>query len=192
MFELLRELKERLSALESYKPVRIGEVVAVYPQRATARVKFLDMDEETSYELQILHPHTYKDKAYWMPRIGEKVVCLMLNLTDGFIVGGFYHNDCPPPTESGDKAVITFEDGTWIEHDKRNHKITVDCKGNVEITVNNGNGTFTINGNLYVSQNITAGKEIADLNGERGTLSTLRDTYDVHTHNGSPPPDQTI
>ena len=192
MFELLRELKERVSELESYKPIRIGEVVTVYPQRATARVRFLDMDEETSYELQILHFHTYRDKTFWMPRIGEKVVCLMLNLTDGFIVGAFYHKDCSAPTDNGDKVVITFEDGTIIQYDKSAHKVTINCIGDVDITVNGGNGYVTINGNLYVSQNITAKGEIADLNGSRGTLNTLRQTYNTHTHNGSPPPNQTV
>jgi len=133
MLELLRELRERVSQLESYKPIRIGEVVSVYPQKATARVKFLDMDEETSYELQLLHSHTHKDKAFWMPRVGEKVVCLMLNLTDGFIVGAYYHRDCPTPTENGNKVIVTFEDGTWIEYDKGSHKLYIHSVGDIEI-----------------------------------------------------------
>jgi phage baseplate assembly protein V len=185
MLELLRELNERIQTLESYRPIRIGEVVAVYPEKAAARVKFLDMDEETSYELQILHPHTYKDKLFWMPRIGEKIVCLMLNSTDGFIVGAYYHKDCPPPGEDGNRIVITFEDGTQIEYDKSAHNLTVDvAAGNVNITVNGGNGVVTVNGNLYVTQNIKAGGDIYDHNGEHGSVATLRSTYNSHTHTG--------
>jgi len=191
VLELL-ELKQRLSELESYKPVRVGEVVAVYPEKAAARVKFLDMDEETSYELPILYSHTYKDKAFWMPRVGEKVVCLMLDLTDGFIVGAFYHRENPTPVANANKVTVVFEDGSTVEYDKSAGRLYLDVKEKLEIVVpetvitsiTTHNGNITINGNLRVNGDVIASGDIADRGGQYGTVAILRDTYNGHTHPG--------
>ena len=196
MIELLKELQERIAILEERlnNLVKVGRIVAVNPKKATARVEFEDRDRTVSWEIPVLHNHTHKDKTYWIPRIGELVYVLTPSLGEGLgvIIGSSYNSQDPPPESDGNIVKILFEDGTTIQYDKGSHKLYIHSVGDIEITVNNGNGTVTINGNLYVSQNITAGKEIADLDGERGTLSALRNIYDVHTHDGSPPPDQTI
>lgn len=56
--------------------VRVGVVTNIYPERGTVRVHLVDADDQVSYELSVVYQKTGKDKEYWMPDIGEHVVCL--------------------------------------------------------------------------------------------------------------------
>ena len=123
--------------------LRIGEVVSVDPERASVKVKFRDMDEEVSYELPVVHSKAGKDKVYWLPKIGDSVLCGMINETDGFVIGGYYHRDSKPPENTADKVLIIFEDGTRIEYDKRNHMLKISVQGDILIEAT---GNVTIKG----------------------------------------------
>ena len=193
MLELLNEVLNRLKNLESKPFVKTGKVVSTNPEKATVRVEIRDIDQKVSYEMPVVYPRTVKDKTYYMPEIGEEVICVFVNETEGFVLGSVYHEENTPPTSSRTKFVILFEDGTLVEYDKSVHKLNLIVNGNIEITATTThNGDITINGNLQVNGNITASGDIADLNGSRGSLSTLRETYNTHTHNGGPTPDQTV
>jgi phage baseplate assembly protein gpV len=79
-----------------------------------------------------------------------------------------------------------FKDGTLIEYDENAHLLTVSVNGKAVITtqLTTHNGDVVINGNLKVSGNIIADKDIADWNGTKGTIADLRNTYNNHTHTG--------
>ncbi len=149
--------------------LRVGEVVSIDPQRATAKVRFFDMDEEVSHELPVKFPKTGKDRVYWMPEVGDTVICQMLNQTDGFVVGEYYHSKNPPPESDPNKAVLSFEDGTRIEYDKSTGKLTIENPKEITLKVQNSitketqtlqikassssnlsTPTFTISGNVMI------------------------------------------
>ncbi len=117
--------------------LRVGEVVSIDPQKATAKVRFFDMDEEVSHELPIKFPRTGKDRVYWMPKVGDTVICQMLNQTDGFVVGEYYHSQNPPPESDPEKVILTFEDGTRIEYDKSTGKLTIENPKEITLKVQN-------------------------------------------------------
>ncbi len=56
---------------------RVGLVKQQDLQGARVRVAFPDRDQMLSYWLPILFSKTQNDKSYWIPDIGEQVVCLM-------------------------------------------------------------------------------------------------------------------
>ena len=197
MLRTLEELKERVSRLEKLllNLVKVGEIVSVNPEKATVRILFKDRDKKVSAEIPVSFHHTKGIKLYSMPREGQIAWCIFpANMEDyGILIGSSYNEKDKPPQKDKSVHLILFPDGTKIEYDERVKKITVYTKGSVEITaVTTHNGDITINGNLTVNGNITASGEIADLGGSKGTLSTLRDTYNIHTHNNSSPPDQTL
>ena len=70
--------------------------------------------------------------------------------------------------------------------------------GKVELKSSQYNltGNTIINGNLQVNGNIIASGQIADLSGNKGNLSDLRNTFNTHTHkhgnDTTTPPNQTV
>ena len=191
--ELLSVIFQTKNILENL--VKVAVVKTYKPETHTAVVQFKDHDEILSKELPILTPFTQNNKAYFPLAENQKVIVLFLPTgenTDGFIIGTLFDKDNPPPVKDRNKFHIKFEDGTTIEYDKNTHKLKAVVNGDIEITANNTNittvtthnGDVMINGNLFVNGNITASQNIADLGGVKGTLATLRDTYNSHTHPG--------
>jgi len=118
--------------------VKVGIVKRYNPDNHTAIVEFKDFEAVISRELQIVEPFTHKNKSYFPLREGQKVICLLLpqsGTTDGFIIGTVYDTDNPPPVCDRNKFHTKFEDGTVIEYDTANHKLTANVKGDVEIEV---------------------------------------------------------
>ncbi|NPV30554.1 MAG: phage baseplate assembly protein V [Firmicutes bacterium] len=114
--------------------IRIGRVSAVDPARATARVVF-EAQEVVSYDLPVIQRQTLRNKDYYLPDVGEHVVCIFLPTgnADGFILGAIYTDEDQLPASSQDKRVIQFEDGTRIEYDRASHTLTVNAVGPINI-----------------------------------------------------------
>lgn len=105
-------------------------------------------------------------------------------------------------TESeGKRTSVTYSQGTCrmeVENqsgrttiDVRDGNVTVDTSKDVSIIANSGNGTVFVDGTLVVS------KDIYDWNQTHGSLSTLRQIFNNHTHDENPegttsPPNQTV
>ena len=80
---------------------RIGIVVAQDFVLVRARVTFPDHDNMVSWWLQIVAQKSSHDKGYWMPDVGDQVVCIMdPNDEDGAILGAVYSPVYPPPGET--------------------------------------------------------------------------------------------
>ena len=168
--------------------IRIGIVTQVYEDKATVRVKFPDDDEEVSWEFPVLQRKTLKDKDYWLPDIGEHVVVIMLpyGQEQGFVLGAFYSEVDKPPVKDKNKRRIEFEDGSFVEYDRKEHKLTVGIKGEAEIKVEkdakievsgngelkvNGNATVNVSGNVELSANgkvVISGKGTVEIDGGSG------------------------
>lgn len=142
---LLDDLYRRIQMLETTVgfQIRVGVVSAVYPDRATARVRFDDLIDNqgkamVSHELQIVSPNTKENKYYRLPDIDEQALCLFLanGFETGFIIGSVYSQGSKghkPPVNSADKAHVRFKDGTWIEYDREAKLLKVNCVGKVEL-----------------------------------------------------------
>ncbi len=138
MIEEIKETLKRLSACLE-RLIRIGIVTQVYPERGTVRVKFDDLDGVVSYELPVVVRKTYKDKDYWMPDVGEQVLCLFLpyGVEQGFVIGSFYSKADTVPVSDQNVRRINFSDGTIVEYDRAKKKFTVDTPGDVEVKAKN-------------------------------------------------------
>lgn len=126
--------------------MKIGIVSAIDPAKCAARVQFPDNDAVVSYWLPVVQPKTLKDRFYCMPDVGEHVVVLLdENGESGVILGAIYSEADPPPVSDPDKWHTTFEDGTVLEYDRKEHKLFADVKGDIEVMAT-GKADVTIDG----------------------------------------------
>lgn len=117
--------------------LKIGEVSSVNPQSCTARVVFDDDDGLVSGDLQILQMNSLKNKGYWLPDVGEDVVCAFLGtgVEEGFILGATYAGAVEPPASSQDKRAVHFSDGSFFEFDRSASEFKVEI-GASKVTIN--------------------------------------------------------
>ena len=135
---------------------RIGIVSQQDPSSGRVRVRFPDRDQMNSYWLQVIVPKTRADKTFWMPDVGEQVVCLMDEFDEaGGVLGAIYSTADPPPSQSPDKFQVIFRDGTVIEYDRAAHSLTIVLCADASATVNAPGGIELESGGSKVS--ITAG-----------------------------------
>lgn len=117
--------------------LKIGEVSSVNPAACTARVVFDDDDSLVSGDLQILQMNSLKNKGYWLPDVGEDVVCIFLGtgVEEGFILGATYAGAVKPPADSQDKRAVHFSDGSFFEYDRSASEFKIGI-GASKVTVN--------------------------------------------------------
>ncbi len=142
MQEELAALEARLDAVERRlaQTVRVGIVDQVYPQRGTVRVLMPDSQCLESYELPVLTRKTRLDKDWWLPDLGEQVLCLFLpiGLETGFVLGAPWSLSDPPPTPEPDKRQVRFADGAWLEYDRMSGDMQVHCRNKLVIAAGAG------------------------------------------------------
>lgn len=120
--------------------IRIGNVSSLNPDNMSCRVTFPDMDDAVSRELPILNTGSRAGKMYWLPSVGEQVLCLMIpsqggrGSNDGVVLGSFFNSvDKPVRTGEGIRR-IDFGDGSYVEHDRNTGNLTIKATGTVSIT----------------------------------------------------------
>lgn len=167
-----------------FQLVRVGIVSSIDEKAVTARVTFDDQDDLTTFDLSILVKNTDKNADYWMPDVGEQVLCLFLpvGIQQGWILGSFYDETHTPPASTADKRVIRFKNGTRIENDRASNQLVVDAVGDVTIKAT---GTVTINApETIITGNATVKGVLTYLNGmkgssERGAAAVLQGDVNV-------------
>lgn len=116
------EINKRLTALEGAlrQVVRVAFVTELIPEEGKVRVEIRDADMIETYKLPLLVHKTRCDKSYWMPDIGEMVLCvfLPLGLQIGFVMGAFYNDKDVVPVTDPEKTHFRWLDGAWIEYDR--------------------------------------------------------------------------
>jgi phage baseplate assembly protein V len=144
--------------------IRLGRVSSVNAAEATVRVVFEDRDNMVSHDLPVIVANTLKNKDYYMPDIGESVVCIFLpnGISRGFVLGAVYSEVDRPAVSSPEKRQIRFADGAVVEYDRQTRTMTVNTSGKVNITAAQG---ISITGNVSVSGNIHASGSIIDSGG---------------------------
>jgi len=126
------EYGERFASLNP--TFRVGIVRQQDPARAKVRVVFPDYDEVISWWLPVIFFKTQNDKAYWMPDIGEQVVCLM-DLRDeaGAVLGAIYSEADVPPVNSADQFYLGFKDGARFDYDRAGHVLELIFQDTTEL-----------------------------------------------------------
>ena len=117
--------------------LRTGTVASVNVANNTARVKFDDKDGIASPELHILHRCSGKNKDYWVPDIGDQVLCIFnnndKNFSTGWILGSYFNEKQPPQVQDLDIMRFDFSDGSHIEYNRKNHTLNVKITGPINI-----------------------------------------------------------
>ncbi len=111
--------------------IRLGEVTSIDFANAKVRVTFDDEDGMTSYWLPVMQRNTIANRDYWLPDIGEDVVCVFFKegVEDGFVLGSIYAGDVRPPENNGDKRTVVFKDGTRVSYDRAQHHLDIAIEG---------------------------------------------------------------
>ncbi|MEC1744112.1 phage baseplate assembly protein V [Schinkia azotoformans] len=120
--------------------IQIGIVSSVNPEKCAVKVAFNSRDDSVSPELPVLVRGSLGTKDYWLPTVGEQVVCISLpnGNARGFVLGSFYSNvDKPSVTEEG-KRQIAFEDGTTIAYDQKTHELYIEVIEKITIKAPKG------------------------------------------------------
>jgi phage baseplate assembly protein gpV len=137
---------------------RVGIVQQQDAAHAKVRVVFPDYDEVVSWWLPVIFAKTQNDKAYWIPDVGEQVVCLM-DLRDeaGAVLGAIYSNADLPPVNSADKFHLAFKDGTSVDYDRGAHVLELKFQDHGEIKYDGGGHALTMNLPTGATFTLTAG-----------------------------------
>lgn len=117
--------------------LRVGTVVTQDPKNMRCRVLFSDTltSPLTTDWLPVLVTRAFGDTYYDLPDIGSKVLCIFLpnGMETGFILGSYYPDNWSPCADE-EMYQHKFKDGTYIEYNRKEHKLTASCVGDVDIT----------------------------------------------------------
>ncbi len=117
--------------------LRVGTVTVKDPANMCCRVTFSDTPTNavTSYWLPVLVTRAHGDTYYDLPDIGSKVLCAFLpnGHEEGFILGSYYPKGKVPETD-GDIYCHAFKDGTYIEYNRKEHRLIASCVGDVNLS----------------------------------------------------------
>ncbi len=127
--------------------IRVGRVSTINSQNATVRVFFDDKQDSVSYNLPVIVRNSMKNKDFWMPDVGEQVLCLFLpnGNAQGFCLGSFYSDADTPPADDANKRHIRFADGTSMEYDRETHTLTIQAQGPINISAT---GNINVTGDV--------------------------------------------
>ncbi len=126
-------------AIVHHAALRLGIVRDQDLSLGRLRVTFNEFDQMLSYWLPVVVPKTQNDKAYWLPDIGEQVVCLMDERDEaGVVLGAVYSQADTTPVQSADKFHLAFRDGTAIEYDRARHVLALNFQDTTAITYDGG------------------------------------------------------
>jgi phage baseplate assembly protein gpV len=155
----MNELLEHRERFFSENPAfRIGIVQSQDAAHAKVRVVFPDYDQVVSWWLPVIFAKTQNDKAYWIPDVGEQVVCLM-DLRDeaGAVLGAIYSDADSPPVNSADKFHLGFKDGASLDYDRAAHVLDLKLQDTAEIKYDAGAHALSVSLPTGATFNLTAG-----------------------------------
>lgn len=169
---------------------RVGIVQTQDVANCRVRVTFTERNQMISWWLPILRHGAQNDKDFWIPDVGEQVVCFMdEHDEDGAVLGTIFSQpDAPPSGMTVDKRHLQPKDGAVFEYDRSSHTLTVTIpsNGTLNVTVNGGN----------INLSAPSGNITFKTNEHNDSVNNMIDLYNQHTHpdpdpgNGTGPPTQ--
>lgn len=109
-----------------HKIIRVGEVSSTNSATMTVRVVFPDEGNSVSDDLSVINRGSKNNKDYWMPDVGEQVICIFTpnSRNRGFVLGSFFSSvDVPPIGSAQNKRILEHKGDLEIR-----------CTGNIKIT----------------------------------------------------------
>jgi phage baseplate assembly protein V len=101
-----------------------GTVWSSSPDKGTVRVEFAE-DGITTAELPYLVTGGGDNKSIYPLPTGTQVACIMDGHCEyGVVLGAIYSDETVPDGGSDDKFRMVFKDGTSIEYDTADHRLT--------------------------------------------------------------------
>jgi phage baseplate assembly protein V len=121
-----------------------AQQLAPYPR---VRVTFPDRGQLQSWWLSMLNLNSQNNKDFWMPDVGEQVVCVMDEaFRNGVVLGSFFQSvDAAPSGMTLDRRHTTFKDGATLEYDRANHVLEHLAQDNALIKYDAGAHALTMN-----------------------------------------------
>ena len=117
--------------------VRKGTVCSTNPADMTVRVRYDEKDGTESPELSVLCQGAGGNKHYWLPDVGDQVLCIFeandKNFSSGWVLGTFFTKGHPPQVSSQEIRRLDFCDGSFVEFDRASGNLTIECTGNITI-----------------------------------------------------------
>lgn len=109
--------------------IKVGLISEIDLNNSLYRVVFEQDDDLKSNWFQPIFQNTYKDKAYCQYQLDEQVLCLMpfQGNQDGYILGAMYSDEDKPTRTAKGLNYIEYEDGSYVQYDKQNKRLTVNC-----------------------------------------------------------------
>jgi phage baseplate assembly protein V len=155
---------------------RVGIVQTQDVQNARVRVTFAERNQLVSWWLPVLRWGSQNDKDFWIPDIGEQVVCLMDDHDeDGAVLGTIFSEvDQPQSGMTADKRNLTAKDSAVFEYDRSKHTLTVTipANGTINVTVNGGN----------INLSVPQGDVTFKTSEHNDSVNKMIDTYNSHVH----------
>jgi phage baseplate assembly protein V len=154
-------LEQRVKALESLVQnlIKVGKVSVIDADACAVRVTFPDRDNVQSAFLKVMVENTLNNKDYWMPEVGEDVLCIFLpnGREAGFVLGGYYVDGVGRPAASADLRVTQFADGGRIEYNRATGAALVKAVSTVVVDAPDSTvtGTLTVQGLLTYQDGIS-------------------------------------
>lgn len=166
-------------AIASQTTLRLGIVQAQDPTLGRLRVTFNEFDHLLSYWLPVVVSKTQNDKAYWLPDVGEQVVCLMDGRDeDGVVIGAIYSQVDATPVQSIDKWHVGFKDGSAFEYDRSTHLLSLTFSDQAAIKYDAGAHALTAAFNDRTTIKYDAAAHVLSVSPSDGT--TIK--YDATGH----------
>ena len=181
----MRDLSAYDGPMYSRMPAyRVGIVQERDVARAKVRVVFPDYDQVVSWWLPVVFAKTQNDKLYWMPDVGEQVVCLM-DVRDeaGAVLGAIYSSADTPPVSNSNIMHLGFLDGTSVEYDRAAHVLDFRFNDGAEMTYDGGNHSLTIE--LPGGANFDLTSSGAQISIDSGGNITIKAAGQVRLGNGA-------
>jgi len=163
---------------------RVGIVKVQDAQLCRVRVAFPDRDQMQSWWLPVIVPKTQNDKAYWIPDIGEQVVCLMdTHDEDGAVIGAIYSTADATPVNDPNVFHLSCKDGAEFEYNRSSHALQVSIPNGGTMTIAANGAQITIDGNGDVK--VTAFGEIQLGSGTLKGVARLGDSVTCPAGSGT-------
>lgn len=117
--------------------IRKGTVCDINPATMAVRVEFNDKDNMPSAELPVLCRGAGGNKDYWLPDVGDQVVCLFenndKNNSSGWVLGTYFTEKHPPQISNAEIRRLDFGDGSYIEFNRAEGSLKIQCTGPITI-----------------------------------------------------------
>ena len=131
---------------------RVGTVCDLKPEEQEVRVNFDELGTPSPW-MQMPSFGADGDDYYWMPVIGEQVLCLLMPTgnAEGYVLRSIRGNDNKPKNPDNNKRYISFADGGLVQYDKGSNTLTIKA-ANIKIE-----GNIRLKGKMVSTGDVIAG-----------------------------------